>query len=761
MFENFDQKTNQLFNILSTVMKSIKEMESSVVRNLNGDAPPDEGIQNNTIEDNNQGIVIDGNETDVSGNIATGNGIGIVIGGDDNIVTGNTLSNNDIGINIRPIDDTSMPTRNFISGNVADNNGFGYYLIASETTVEDNTASNSLFDGFVLAHSDNNDLVNNLAVNNIRGFSALNSPNNNVTGNTAVGNSIGYDDATLANIDLQNNLQKQQQTVQMLSQISKLLHDTSMAVIRNICGGDSDYEDNTAENNGIGINLINVSDAFVSGNTVTNNDFGINGRATSSTTLNFNLIENNSVGISLVNTTQATVADNTLTHNGIGISVNGSDNLVIEGNDANQNEAGINITNVTESSIINNTINNNFDGISVSESSLNTFDNNKVTDNTNYGLNLQTNTNQNTFLNNFFSDNGLNAFSLPLNTNIWSTSTLGNVWSDYQTNIGYPDHYQIDTNNRDLRPNFIGISLTLLEPLQTTTQTVYLNPISTATFTSMWPGSDVVMTLITPSGRIINRSTNAPDVTHINTPTSEIYEIDNPEEGYWDIELFGADVTSGEEVDVSVKALPGDFDLDGYPNDIDCDDNNDQVYPGAPELCDNKDNNCDGQIDETICREPTDADCDGVNDCTADKCPNTEPWVVEQELKPNHYDSNNWPASDANYGCSCAQVLYCKPGNNNGEKKFGCSQGTIDIWMAQSEDSWALECQVNGIVAMEGVSKPFFENTDGDWLPDLFDVDNDGDGIPDSQDDMIEDQDLPGDPDYGIPDWHPKSKHKT
>ena len=42
------------------------------------------------------------------------------------------------------------------------------------------------------------------------------------------------DDAQLANIDLQNVLQKQQQLVQMLSSISKLLQDTSLAVIRKI-----------------------------------------------------------------------------------------------------------------------------------------------------------------------------------------------------------------------------------------------------------------------------------------------------------------------------------------------------------------------------------------------------------------------------------------------------------------------------------------------------------------------------------------------
>ena len=44
------------------------------------------------------------------------------------------------------------------------------------------------------------------------------------------------DDAQLANVDLQNALQKQQQTLQMLSTISKMLHDTAMAVIRKIGG---------------------------------------------------------------------------------------------------------------------------------------------------------------------------------------------------------------------------------------------------------------------------------------------------------------------------------------------------------------------------------------------------------------------------------------------------------------------------------------------------------------------------------------------
>ncbi len=45
--------------------------------------------------------------------------------------------------------------------------------------------------------------------------------------------SIG-DDAQLANIDLQNALQKLQHTLQLMSNVSKMLHDTAMAVIRKI-----------------------------------------------------------------------------------------------------------------------------------------------------------------------------------------------------------------------------------------------------------------------------------------------------------------------------------------------------------------------------------------------------------------------------------------------------------------------------------------------------------------------------------------------
>ena len=61
-----------------------------------------------------------------------------------------------------------------------------------------------------------------------------------------------------------------------------------------------------------------------------------------------------------------------------------------------------------------------------------------------------------------------------------------------------------------------------------------------------------------------------------------------------------------------------DNDGDGVTDETDCDDNDATVYPGAIEICDNKDNNCDGNIDEGLALATyfLDADGDGYGDTT-------------------------------------------------------------------------------------------------------------------------------------------------
>ncbi len=81
----------------------------------------------------------------------------------------------------------------------------------------------------------------------------------------------------------------------------------------------------------------------------------------------------------------------------------------------------------------------------------------------------------------------------------------------------------------------------------------------------------------------------------------------------------GAANFAGDIAIVSTDICEFDADFDTYTrytgigpcvgSDDDCDDTNADVYPGAVEVCDGIDNNCDGQIDEGVI--PPDADGDG------------------------------------------------------------------------------------------------------------------------------------------------------
>ncbi len=74
-----------------------------------------------------------------------------------------------------------------------------------------------------------------------------------------------------------------------------------------------------------------------------------------------------------------------------------------------------------------------------------------------------------------------------------------------------------------------------------------------------------------------------------------------------------------------------DDDLDGYGAELDCDDTDDFVHPGALERCNQIDDDCDESTDEDTCPGELccadgchacceDADCDDDEGCTEDLC---------------------------------------------------------------------------------------------------------------------------------------------
>ncbi len=99
--------------------------------------------------------------------------------------------------------------------------------------------------------------------------------------------------------------------------------------------------------------------------------------------------------------------------------------------------------------------------------------------------------------------------------------------------------------------NFRFVTPTHVTPLGTTSFYAYVPSDQVqVVFATDWKGSDVIMTLTDPSGRIIDRDTAAPDLVHDLGPDFETYTIFEPAPGDWLVDLYGADVPpDGEDVE--------------------------------------------------------------------------------------------------------------------------------------------------------------------------------------------------------------------
>ena len=177
-----------------------------------------------------------------------------------------------------------------------------------------------------------------------------------------------------------------------------------------------------------------------------------------------------------------------------------------------------------------------------------------------------------------------------------------------------------------------------------------------------------------------------------------------------------------------------DDDNDGFVDQIDCDPLAAANHPGAPELCDGVDNNCNNQIDEIF----DDADGDGVADCLdddtdgdgapneTDNCPGTpnpEQADLDGDGAGDACDSDRDGDGIPNGLDNCADIfnpLQADPDND------GLGDACDDDTDGDGAPNEADNCP--------DATNPGQENLDGDGAGDACDDDDDGDGVDDNND---------------------------
>jgi parallel beta-helix repeat protein len=435
-----------------------------------------------TIASERDNVIIDGGGYSLIGN---GNSTGILILNRKGVTVRNMNVSN-FGYGIRIIADFyfgATSENNALSGNIVENNNHGIYL----------------------SYSSNSVLRNNIMNNNTHNFGVQGKYAQDVdVSNTVDGKPVIYwvnqqDRAVPSEAGYVALVNCTNVTVQHLT-----LADNGQGVVL-VSTTESLINENSVSNTDSGIYIQGSSGNTISGNNLSRNGDGIRGEASSNNHMSSNYIINNENAIYFTGASQNNViSGNTVAANTVdGIHLWGSRDTDIEGNTiTNNTEAGINFFESGSNRIFGNTITGNGNGIkfwfhtsdnNISENYIaenaigilvdDSYDNNiignMITENIDYGMQLNGNQNNNVIHHNSFVDNNVDGDGLqvslpaymgfgdpidwlPGRGNVWDNGTAGNYWSDYLmrypnatelegTGIGNTQFY-INENNFDRHP---------------------------------------------------------------------------------------------------------------------------------------------------------------------------------------------------------------------------------------------------------------------------------------------------------------------
>lgn len=211
-------------------------------------------------------------------------------------------------------------------------------------------------------------------------------------------------------------------------------------------------------------------------------------------------------------------------------------------------------------------------------------------------------------------------------------------------------------------------------------------------------------------------------------------------------EVKPADTDTAEVVATYVDA-----DGDGYTEENDCDDNNADVNPQAEEICDDIDNDCNGEVDDGVgdayyadadgdgfgdpdavvllCEAPVEDaglvensdDCDDADALTfpdsdelCDEKDNDCDALIDEELNYDYY----LDADGDGFGTEDVYVYDCAPGEGYVANTEDCNDANPSISPLANEICDNIDNDCNGEVD-DGVGTVWYIDTDGDQVGDI------------------------------------------